>query len=135
MIMEKDKLLADLFGDYEPTLSDDAQFMAALKRRLDAVEHLKQIQQAQLRRYRYAMAAVLAMALVAGGGLFMVISQWPADVPVFRFESNWQVLVFIEQHGRLIVQILAAMLTGYATIAIGNAIQNWQEAPRRESHR
>ena len=125
--MEKDKMLEQLFSDFKPELGSDDRFMASLERKLNAVEYIKRMQEAQLRRQRTMMLVVLALALVAGGVLFALMSRWPADVPLFVFHSDFAPLVFIEQNERTIFMILAAALSGYVTISIANHLQDMQE--------
>ena len=55
--MVKDKKLEELFLAQKPTFDDQAQFIAQLTRRLDAVEFVRQHQEATLRRYKLAMVA------------------------------------------------------------------------------
>ena len=44
MVMMKDKALEELFLAQKPHFSDNADFMLALTKRLDAVEYIKQHQ-------------------------------------------------------------------------------------------
>lgn len=48
--MKKDKALEELFLAQKPHFADNADFMAALTKRLDAVEYLKKHQEATIRR-------------------------------------------------------------------------------------
>ena len=50
--MSKDKALEELFLAQKPHFDDNADFMAALTRRLDAVEYVRRHQEATIRRYR-----------------------------------------------------------------------------------
>ena len=55
--MMKDKALEELFLAARPTFDDGDAFIQKLEKRLDAVEYLKQHEEACIRRYRYAMLA------------------------------------------------------------------------------
>ena len=55
--MTKDKALEDLFLAAKPSFDNTDQFMPSLIKRLDAVEYLKQCEEACIRRYRYGMIA------------------------------------------------------------------------------
>ena len=121
--MEKDRKIEELFADFKPELSDNDRFMAALERRLDAVEYIKKMQEAQLRRYRLAMTITLALAIAAGTILFFVINALPEGVKLFSFDTNFAPLAFIGQHSRMITLIAIASLISCGIIAISNAVQ------------
>lgn len=121
--MEKDKLIEELFADFHPELNDNDKFMASLNRKLDAVEYIKKMQEAQLRRYRLAMAVTLGLAIVAGIALFFVINALPEGVKLFSFETNFPPLAFIGQHSRMITLIIIALLISWGIIAISDKIQ------------
>ena len=53
--MNKDKELEELFLAQQPHFDDNEDFMASLNKRLDAVEYVKQHQEATIRRYKWAM--------------------------------------------------------------------------------
>ena len=48
-MMTKDKALEELVLAHKPQFDDEVDFMAALNKRLDAVEYIKQHQEATLR--------------------------------------------------------------------------------------
>ena len=64
--MEKDKKLEELFLAQKPMFDDKADFMATVTRRLDAVEFVRQHQEASLRRYKLAMVAAFIVGIVSG---------------------------------------------------------------------
>ena len=64
--MSKDKALEELFLAQKPHFDDNADFMAALTRRLDAVEYVRQHQEATIRRYKMAMVAAFVTAGFCG---------------------------------------------------------------------
>ena len=121
--MEKDKMIEDLFADFRPELSDNDKFMASLNRKLDAVEYIKKMQEAQLRRYRLAITVTLGLAIVAGLALFFVINALPEGVKLFSFETKFPPLAFIEQNSRMIILIIIALLISWGIIAISDTIQ------------
>ncbi|MBR3115572.1 MAG: hypothetical protein IKH47_07345, partial [Bacteroidaceae bacterium] len=63
--MEKDKMIEELFADFHPELNDNGRFMASLNRKLDAIEYIKKMQEAQLRRYRLVIMVTLGLAIAA----------------------------------------------------------------------
>ena len=48
----KDRALEELFLAQKPHFVDNEAFMASLTKRLDAVEYIKQYQEATIRRYK-----------------------------------------------------------------------------------
>lgn len=87
-MIEKDKELEELFLSSAPDLTDDVQFMAVLERKMNAVEFLKQEQEAQKRSYRLAIGVALVLGVFCGMGLFclpveMITIQTPACLSKF----------------------------------------------------
>ena len=64
--MSKDKALEELFLAQKPHFDDNADFMAALTRRLDAVEYVRRHQEATIRRYKIAMVVAFVIGVVSG---------------------------------------------------------------------
>ena len=64
--MTKDKALEELFLAQKPHFSDKADFMASLTKRLDAVEYLKQHQEATIRRYKMMMVIAFVVGIICG---------------------------------------------------------------------
>lgn len=77
--MKKDKALEELFLAARPTFDDGDAFIARLEKRLDAVEYLKQHEEACIRRYRYAMLAAFVLGIVLGGGAIALMLAMPAE--------------------------------------------------------
>ena len=91
--MKKDKALEELFLAARPTFDDGDAFMEKLEKRLDAVEYLKQHEEACIRRYRYAMLAAFVLGLVLGGGAIALMLALPAAQPLFSFVVENALLV------------------------------------------
>lgn len=79
-MIEKDKELEELFLSSAPDLTDDVQFMAVLERKMNAVEFLKQEQEAQKRSYRLAIGVALVLGICCGVGLCCL----PLDMITFQ---------------------------------------------------
>ena len=62
--MNKDKTLEELFLRTKPHFDDKADFMESLIRRLDAVEFVRQHQEATIRRYKKAMIAAFVIGII-----------------------------------------------------------------------
>ena len=59
--MTKDKSLEKIFLTQKPVFNDQDIFLQKLERKLEAVEFIKQYEEAHLRRYKYAMIAALVL--------------------------------------------------------------------------
>ena len=79
--MMKDKALEELFLAQKPHFADNADFMAALTKRLDAVEYLKQHQETTIRRYKMLMVAAFVVGIICGAVSITYVLTTPADVP------------------------------------------------------
>lgn len=69
----KDPELQELFEGFDPELTPTADFMASLSERLDAVEVIRQHNEARLRRVRRA-ARFAALAGVAAGVVMTLLA-------------------------------------------------------------
>ncbi len=125
--MEKDKKLENLFADFQPELGDNADFMATLNRKLDAVEYIKQVQDAQIRRNMYAVVAALVLGIISGGALFALFIAMPDMSPLFTFDTHFLPLLFIQEHSRTLTLIALSLLMSFGIITLLTQIQNLSE--------
>ncbi len=125
--MEKDKKLENIFADFQPELGDNADFMASLNRKLDAVEYIKKVQDAQIRRYKYAVVAALVLGIISGGVLFAFIVAMPDMTPLFSFDTQLMPLIFIQQHSRTLSLILIALIMSFGIVTLLSLIQKLRE--------
>ena len=116
--MTKDKDLEELFLAQHPHFDDQADFMAMLTRRLDAVEYVRQHQEATLRRYKLAMAAAFVVGLVSGALTLAFILSEPADVPLFTVRVQSGLLLWLAQNSRLLSATVLALLLSFGTMSI-----------------
>lgn len=116
--MKKDKALEELFLAARPTFDDGDAFIARLEKRLDAVEYLKQHEEACIRRYRYAMLA----AFVLGGGAIALMLAMPAEQPLFSFGVENALLVALGQYSRYAALVLVSGLVCLAVVSIVNIV-------------
>ncbi len=116
--MNKDKSLEELFLAVKSTSLESDEFMASLNRKLDAVEYLKQHEEACQRRYRYLMIATFAMGIVFGGIMMAVVMSMPSDVPLFVFGVQNSMLIAIEQNSHFIVSVGLSVFICYAVVSI-----------------
>ncbi len=125
--MEKDKTLETLFADFQPELGDNADFMASLNRKLDAVEYIKKVQDAQIRRYKYAVVAALVLGIISGGTLFAFVITMPDMSPLFTFDTHFLPLMFLQEHSRTLTLIALSLLVSFGIVTLITQIQNIRE--------
>lgn len=116
--MMKDKALEELFLAQRPKFDDKDEFMARLTQKLDAVEYLRQYEEANLRRYKYAMIATFVAGFIAGGALFALVLSTPSELPLFTFHASSGILLAIEQYSRTIATIVLSLIMGLGIISI-----------------
>lgn len=116
--MMKDKALEELFLAQRPKFDDKDEFMARLTQKLDAVEYLRQYEEANLRRYKYAMIAAFVAGFIDGGALFALVLSTPSELPLFTFHASSGILLAIEQYSRTIATIVLSLVMGLGIISI-----------------
>ena len=116
--MMKDKALEELFLAQRPKFDDKDEFMARLTKKLDAVEYLRQYEEANLRRYKYAMVAAFVAGIVFGGALLALVLSTPSELPLFTFHASSGILLAIEQYSRTIATIVLSLIMGLGIISI-----------------
>ena len=122
--MNKDQTLEELFLANKPHFDDRDNFMASLTKRLDAVEYIKQHQEATIRRYKMSMVVAFIAGLIVGGIAMAYILSTPMDVPVFSFKTQFALLQWLIDNSRLITVTAISLLT---TLGIAAFITNIQE--------
>ena len=122
--MEKDKKLEELFLAQKPTFDDKADFMAMVTRRLDAVEFVRQHQEATLRRYKLAMVAAFVVGIVSGAVTMAFVLSTPVDVPLFTFSVESSILLWIAENSRLIATTALALLMSFGIMSILSNVQD-----------
>ena len=122
--MNKDKALEEVFLAQKPSFSDNADFMAALTKRLDAVEFIKQHQEATLRRYKMLMVAAFVVGIISGAVAIAYVLSTPADVPLITFNVQTGLLVWLAQNSRMIATTLLALLMTGGIVSIISNIQD-----------
>lgn len=122
--MEKDKKMEELFLAQKPTFDDKAEFMATVTRRLDAVEFVRQHQEATLRRYKLAMVAAFVVGIVSGAVSIAFVLSTPVDVPLFTFSVESSILLWIAENSRLIATTVLALLMSFGIMSIISNVQD-----------
>jgi len=122
--MTKDKALEELFLTQKPHFDDKAEFMVRLTKRLDAVEYIRQYQEATLRRYKMAMVVTFVVGIISGAVTIGFLLSTPVDVPLFTFQVQTGSLLWLMQNSRIIVSTALALLITLGIISIYNNIQD-----------
>ena len=121
--MNKDKKLEELFLAQQPHFDDNEAFMASLNKRLDAVEYVKQHQEATIRRYKWAMVAAFVVGIISGAITIAFVLSLPAEVPLFTFNAQSAALIWLSEHSRIIVTTALSLLMGFGVFSIfGNVL-------------
>ena len=122
--MTKYKALEELFLTQKPHFDDKAEFMVRLTKRLDAVEYIRQYQEATLRRYKMAMVVTFVVGIISGAVTIGFLLSTPVDVPLFTFQVQTGSLLWLMQNSRIIVSTALALLITLGIISIYNNIQD-----------
>ena len=120
----KDKTLEELFLAQKPHFTDNADFMSALTKRLDAVEFLKQHQEATIRRYKLAMVVAFVVGIISGAIVVALILSTPVDVPLFTFKVQTGILLWLAENSRWIAVTALSMLMTLGFFSIISNIQD-----------
>ena len=121
--MNKDKTLEELFLAQQPHFDDNEAFMASLNKRLDVVEYVKQHQEATIRRYKWVMVAAFVVGIISGAITIAFVLSMPAEVPLFTFNAQSAVLIWLSEHSRIIVTTALSLLMGFGVFSIfGNVM-------------
>ena len=132
--MTKDKALEELFLAQKPHFTDNDAFMAALTKRMDAVEYVKQHQEATIHRYKMMMVAAFVVGIISGAVTIAFILSTPADVPLFTFHMQTGVLLWLAENSRLIVATLLSLLMTLGIISVINNVQDILQMRVRLQH-
>ena len=122
--MTKDKALEELFLAQRPHFDDQADFMAALTCRLDAVEYVRRHQEAMLRRYRMAMVAAFVVGIISGAFTLAFVLSVPADVPLFTVRVESSFLLWLVQNSRIISAPLLTLLISFGLMSIASNVRD-----------
>ena len=114
----KDKALEELFLAQKPHFNDNDAFMASLTKRLDAVEYIKQYQEATIRRYKIAMIVSFVIGIISGAFTIAFVLSLPPDIPLFTFHVQTGILLWLSENSRLIVAIALSLLMTLGLISI-----------------
>ena len=121
--MNKDKALEELFLANKPHFDDEDAFMASLAKRLDAVEFIKQHQEATIRRYKMAVVVAFIAGIISGGIAIAYILSTPMNAPVFTFKSQFFLLQWLGENSRMVTVAAISLLMTFGIIAFISNVQ------------
>ena len=122
--MNKDKALEDLFLAQKPQFDDNEAFMASLNKRLDAVEYIKQHQEATIRRYKMALVVAFVVGIISGAVTIAFVLSTPAVIPLFTFRVQTGWLSWLAANSRIITATALSLLVTLGPISIIGNIQD-----------
>ena len=118
--MEKDKNLEELFQQFNPDLGSKDLFMSSLSRKLEAIEYVKRVQDAQIHRYKAAILVAFIAGMVVSVGLIAFIAFLPTTAPLFTFGISAAPFVFLEEHSHLVAFIILSIIASTSIIGVSN---------------
>ncbi|MBR1514822.1 MAG: hypothetical protein IJ622_11105 [Bacteroidales bacterium] len=116
--MNKDQTLEELFLAQKPHFDDNEDFMASLTKRLDAVEYIKQHQEATIRRYKTAMVVAFVVGIISGAVTIAFLLSTPAAVPLFTFQAQTGILSWLAANSRILTATALSLLVTLGLISI-----------------
>ncbi|MBO4801220.1 MAG: hypothetical protein J5545_05065 [Bacteroidaceae bacterium] len=122
--MTKDKALEELFLTQKPHFTDNADFMSALTKRLEAVEYVKQHQEATIRRYKMMMVAAFVVGIISGAVAVAFVLSMPVDAPLITFKVQTGFLLWLAEKSRLIAATGLSLLMTLGIISIISNVQD-----------
>ena len=122
--MNKDKALEDLFLAQNPQYDDSKAFMASLNKRLDAVEYIKQHQEATIRHYKMALVVAFVVGVISGAVTIAFLLSTPAVVPLFTFRVQTGWLSWLAANSRVLTATALSLLISFGLISIISNIQD-----------
>ena len=132
--MNKDQALEELFLAQKPHFDDGDAFMASLAERLDAVEYIKQHQDATIRRYKMAMVVALVAGIISGGAAVAYILSTPMEIPVFTIKSQYYLTQWLSENSRFITVVAISLLMTFGITAFISNIQEMLNMRRSLQH-
>ena len=129
--MNKDKALEELFLAQKPQFDDSEAFMSSLNKRLDAIEYIKQHQEATIRRYKMAMVVAFVVGIISGGITIVFLLSTPAEVPLFTFQVQSGLLAWLAANSRILTATALSLLVTFGLISVVGNVREILEMRRK----
>lgn len=120
--LKQDDNLQQLFDDFQPTLSDNDQFMQSLSNKLDAIDYITQQQLAQKRCYRRTLVITLVAGIVGGGLLTAFALFYLQPSSLFTLTLQADLSKFIHENLIAISLSVGTLLLSGILIATANFV-------------
>lgn len=117
MTME-DKQLKDIFNKFDPELPSDFSFLSRLQQNLDAVDMVKQENQALRRRSRMAVAVAAAVGVIVGSLLTLLMP----------FLGDWMSTIVIPDRIAIAIDYKIVGLMLMAAVSVVSAVNTYEIA-------
>ena len=86
-------------------------------------ELVKQHQEATIRRYKWAMVAAFVVGIISGAITIAFVLSMPAEIPLFTFNVQSVMLLWLSEHSRIIVTTALSLFMGFGVFSIfGNVM-------------
>lgn len=114
--MNDDLDIKKLFDDCQPELTDSADFLAGLEKKLDSVEDIKVYHDTQVRKYRTGALAAFIFGGIMGALFIALIFLKPSSSPQLALLLDSQLYVFLISNKIAILVGLGAFITAFGLI-------------------
>lgn len=118
--MIDDKEFDKLFADFHPQMNDDKAFVESVSHKLEAVDMVKQYQEAQLGKYRKRAVLAFVIGAVIGGLVMLVAAFLPSPMDLFVISVKSDFIRMLIENMKYVVMLLCgfALFCGiYSIIA------------------
>lgn len=116
--MKRNRTLQKMLEDYRPDLGDGNEYMEHLKRRLEAVEAVKQLYETERRRTRSQMAVAFASGGVTGAIAAVCFLLHPIHIATPAAQPGLKLFSWMLEHSDILVPTLTvAFLAVCAAVA------------------
>lgn len=93
--MDEDKYLKDLLTDYQPKLTDDADFMQRLHRQMALIDEVKAYQRAEKRKNKQFSIIMLAIGILLGSIVTIASFTLPDLTESLKQGSNSEFIIVL----------------------------------------
>jgi hypothetical protein len=93
--MDKDKYLKDLLTDYQPKLTDDADFMQRLHRQMALIDEVKAYQREEKRKNKRFSIIMLAIGILLGSIVTIASFTLPDLTESLKQGSNSEFIIVL----------------------------------------
>ena len=93
--MDEDKYLKDLLTDYQPKLTDDADFMQRLHHQMALIDEVKAYQRAEKRKNKWFSIIMLAIGILLGSIVTIASFTLPDLTESLKQGSNSEFIIVL----------------------------------------